>query len=102
MLQMAHKIIALLLLCTVNAYPQNFYVKPTGNDNNPDTSMALAFKTVQKGLDVVMPGGKVLVAGGTYKERLIWKRSGTATAPITLLDSIQNCEIKVTRPNLAR
>ena len=54
----------------------------TGSDYNSGTSTA-PFKTIQKAADTVKAGGTVYIKGGTYKERVLLKTSGTSTAYIT-------------------
>lgn len=66
----------------------SYYVNgSTGNDENAGTSESTALKTIQKALDKTTEGAgaTIYVAGGTYKERLIWRHSGASAAePITL------------------
>ncbi len=73
-----------LLGVFLSAKAVNYYVATTGNDTNTGTTTTAPFKTIQKALDKVIAGDKINVLGGIYKERLIWKTSGTAAAPITL------------------
>jgi hypothetical protein len=61
----------------------DFYVSPSGNDKNPGT-LNLPYKTIQLALNKANPGSTIYIRGGAYKERLIWKNSGTGPAPITL------------------
>jgi Secretion system C-terminal sorting domain len=76
----------LLTFCLFNSLSKaaNIYVKPTGSNTNSGLTFALAFKTIQKALDVAVPNDIIYVAAGTYKERLWWTNSGTSGAPITL------------------
>ena len=60
-----------------------FYVAPNGLDTNPGTLVA-PWRTIQKALDVLLPGQTALVRAGTYREALVWRRAGTATAPVTV------------------
>lgn len=67
------------------------YVAATGSDSNPGTSSS-PLRTVQKALDLVQPGGHVVLRGGTYQQgaasegtaAIYTRRSGTAAAPITI------------------
>jgi hypothetical protein len=60
-----------------------FYVSTSGSDSNPGTLTA-PWRTIQKALNVLSPGQRALVRGGTYAEDLLMCRSGTASAPITV------------------
>lgn len=66
----------------------SYYVNgASGNDANTGTSASAALKTIQAALDKTTEGAgaTIYVAGGTYKERLIWQHSGaSATEPVTL------------------
>ena len=62
---------------------QTFYVASNGSDSNPGTQ-ALPWATVQRALNVLTPGQRALVRGGTYAESLDMTRAGTAAAPITV------------------
>src|SRR5262245_34539921 len=67
-----------IVTCLITILPAQTikYVAITGNDANPGTSAA-PYKTIQKALDVATTGTTIQVMAGTYKERLIWKNSGT-------------------------
>lgn len=60
-----------------------YYVAQTRNasDDNPGTK-ELPFRTVSRAGEVAEAGDKVIVGGGTYRETLKPKNSGTADAPI--------------------
>ncbi|HEX9618772.1 MAG TPA: DUF1565 domain-containing protein, partial [Polyangiaceae bacterium] len=62
-----------------------FWVAPTGLDNNPGTE-AMPFKTIQKALDVALAGRTIWVKGGSYPSvvKLTLERSGTQEQPIRL------------------
>lgn len=61
-----------------------FYVSRTGSDTNPGTQLK-PWKTIQKAVNTILPGQRVLVRAGTYPEWVIWdKRNGTPTATMTL------------------
>jgi Right handed beta helix region len=62
---------------------QTFYVATTGSDSNPGTLEA-PWRNVQHALDVLQPGQRALVRGGTYAESLGVDRAGTAAATITI------------------
>lgn len=61
------------------------YVAPTGNDLNNGNATTTPYKTIQKALDVAIPGTVIQVLAGTYKERLVWKTSGTGAAAAQLV-----------------
>lgn len=63
--------------------PTTWYVAPDGDDSQAGTSRDTAFRTVQKAADLVRPGDTVRLAGGSYKETLQLRTSGTAERPIT-------------------
>ncbi|MEU4741930.1 right-handed parallel beta-helix repeat-containing protein [Actinosynnema sp. NPDC023658] len=61
------------------------YVAPDGNDANPGTPAA-PLRTVQRGVDLVQPGGTVYLRAGTYapSTNVQLLKDGTASQPITL------------------
>lgn len=59
------------------------YVSPLGSDSNPGTPKR-PWRTIQKALNTLRPGQTALVLGGTYTENLMFRRRGTASAPITV------------------
>jgi hypothetical protein len=64
-----------------------YYVATTGNDANSGTSAA-PWRTVAKAANTMVAGDTTYVRGGTYNEGLIpFRRSGTASAPIKLLNT---------------
>jgi len=62
------------------------YYVDAGAPPGGDGSFGSPFQTIQQGLNVAGPGDNVIVRGGTYTltSALIFPRSGTAGAPITL------------------
>jgi nitrous oxidase accessory protein NosD len=60
------------------------YVSVDGNDANPGTE-ARPWRTLQKATSLAEPGMTVVVRQGTYPERLVLRRSGTASARITFM-----------------
>ena len=81
--------IVLALMCafgSARVQAATYYVATTGNDANSGTSAA-PWKTVAKAVNTMMAGDTTYVRGGTYREGVIhFKRSGTQTAPIKLLN----------------
>ncbi|MEZ0609767.1 choice-of-anchor Q domain-containing protein [Fibrella sp. WM1] len=71
------------LVTPCSLWATNYYVSPSGANNNPGT-LASPFATIQRALDVGQPGDSLLIRAGVYHEKLIWKRSGTSNATITL------------------
>lgn len=67
-----------------------YYVSPTGNDANTGLSSAAAFRTIQRGGDLLQAGDILQLAGGDYiqpdssKAVFRIKRSGNAGAWITI------------------
>ncbi len=61
-----------------------YYVSPNGKDTNPGTSIDAPLKTIQQAVNLAMPGSKILIRSGVYRETVTTARSGTPTAPITL------------------
>jgi hypothetical protein len=61
------------------------FVAPDGSDTNAGTAAA-PLATIQAAVDLVEPGGAIVVRGGTYAltTNIQIKKSGTAEAPITL------------------
>ncbi|HEY3412759.1 MAG TPA: DUF1565 domain-containing protein [Armatimonadota bacterium] len=57
-----------------------YYVATTGNDANPGTA-ASPFRNIQKGVNVAASGDSVLVAGGTYIEKVSWGSKSLSLAP---------------------
>jgi hypothetical protein len=59
------------------------YVSLSGNDANPGTQ-ALPLRTIQQAANLVNPGETILIRSGTYTENVVIKKSGSASAWITL------------------
>lgn len=64
----------------------DYVVSPAGHDANPGTGPepAEALRTIQAAVDKAQPGDRVLLRAGTYRETVVFPRSGTAAAPITV------------------
>jgi hypothetical protein len=66
------------------AHAAEWHVAADGNDNNPGTSPASAFRTLQKAASVVQPGDVVTVGGGDYpSDTATDKQDGSALLKIT-------------------
>jgi len=61
-----------------------YYVSKTGSDTNSGSSTS-PFKTFAKAVSILQPGDTLQVMPGTYNEALILSKSGTASAPITVI-----------------
>jgi len=63
---------------------RTYYVATNGNDAN-DGSQGRPFATIQRGVELAVPGDTVLVNAGVYRNQAItFPRSGKSGAPITL------------------
>jgi hypothetical protein len=62
-----------------------YFVATTGSDAANGTSSGTAWRTIQKAADTVNPGDLVNVAAGTYQERVVFGRAGSAGSLITFL-----------------
>lgn len=72
----------LLLLHAGLVNAVNYYVSVSGNDLNPGTQ-AQPWGTIQHAADSVGPGDTVLVAGGIYREKIIFNTAGEKNNIIT-------------------
>jgi tetratricopeptide (TPR) repeat protein len=61
----------------------NFFVAPNGSDHNRGT-IDRPFATLYKALQWVRPGETINLRAGTYSAGMIWNKSGSAAAPITI------------------
>jgi len=69
---------------TAFAASADIYVSLTGNDANACTFIAPG-RTIQKGVNVVQPGGVVHILAGTYSESISFSKVGTQTQPIRIV-----------------
>jgi hypothetical protein len=79
---------SLFSFLTVPALATNYYVSPSGNDNNPGT-FSQPFKTIQKGINSAYAGDTVFVREGTYNigsTSLTMQRSGSPGSPIVFIN----------------
>ena len=62
-----------------------YYVAINGNDsNNNNCTSSSPCRTMQHAVNLVCPGGSVIVAAGSYGETVTISTSGTAASPITI------------------
>ncbi len=92
-------IILLLAAFVVYAFPlaagaTTYYVSPLGCDHNPGTKRR-PFRNIQRAVDYVGPGDKVIVASGIYKDLakkgylVMIRHSGTADKWITFKSEVK-------------
>lgn len=73
-------------LCSGAAQAATYYVSTTGNNQNPGTEER-PWRSVAHAVSTMVAGDTTFVTRGTYNEGTIWfKRSGTQSAPIRLLN----------------
>lgn len=73
--------IALSIVLSINASAAEYFVSVSGNDHNTGT-IESPFRTIQKAADIMKAGDICFVRGGTYRETVRPKFSGTNGAPI--------------------
>lgn len=61
-----------------------YYVSPSGSNTNMGMSPESPFGTIQKALDLAQPGDTVKLAPGTYRQDVVSRRNGAASARITI------------------
>ena len=69
---------------TAFAASADVYVSITGNDANACTVSAPC-RTIQKGVNVVQPGGVLHILAGTYSESISFSKVGTQSQPIRIV-----------------
>lgn len=65
-----------------SAHAATYYVSTNGSNSNSG-SQSSPWLTIQKAADAMSSGDTVIVNSGTYNERVIIRKSGTANLPIT-------------------
>lgn len=60
-----------------------YYVSPSGNDA-ADGSRQAPWRTLQRGVNALVPGDTLFIQSGVYREQVEIKAGGTADAPITI------------------
>jgi len=63
--------------------PRSYYVAPEGSDTNSGLDLNAAWKTVSHAASVAAPGDTVLIAPGTYVEKVRVRNTGEEGRPIT-------------------
>ena len=71
------------LAALLPAATAEFHVADIGDDTAPGSATA-PFRTIQRGVDAALPGDTVTVRSGIYREAVVFPRSGTALARITV------------------
>jgi hypothetical protein len=66
------------------ALAAELHVSPHGDDANPGTA-ARPLATLQKVFDMLKPGDRCIVHGGTYRQTAVLRASGTADKPIRIM-----------------
>ena len=61
----------------------SYYVSVTGNDATGTGTLANPWKTIQKAADSMKAGDTCIIRGGTYRETVTMKTSGTSAKPIS-------------------
>ena len=72
-----------LALAVSSVHSATYYVATTGSDTANGTSLATAYKTIQKAASVMLAGDTCYVCGGTYRETVTPAHSGSSGLPIT-------------------
>ncbi|MBA2611908.1 MAG: T9SS type A sorting domain-containing protein [Bacteroidetes bacterium] len=77
--------LTIAFLCVHNLKAQtNYYVDDvSGNNTNSGTSLAAAWKTIQKSANSATPNSTVYIKAGTYHENVVINVNGTVNNPIT-------------------
>lgn len=72
-------VVALCLLCSAHTglSQKQYHVAVTGNDKNPGTSLK-PLRTINAAAGLAMPGDKITVHKGTYREMVVPQRGGVS------------------------
>jgi hypothetical protein len=70
---------------TLPTFTRTLWVDPSNPNATPDGSYGNAYKTIASAIAVAVAGDGIVVRGGTYAGRVNITKSGTTTAPITLM-----------------
>ena len=79
--------LASVLMPSITAHATTYFVATTGNNRNPGTEDR-PWRTIGKAVDTMVAGDTTYVRGGIYNTEttILFKVSGTAAAPIKLLN----------------
>lgn len=78
-------IITVFTLIIQNIAQTNYFVSPSGNDNNSGLSLNLSWQTIQKATNTLQAGDSVFIKSGVYNERIQITNSGNQNNPITYI-----------------
>ncbi len=71
-----------------------YYVSTSGSDNNDGKSLANAFRNISTAFTYVRPGGKILIAAGSYYEGIGLESCGSnARAPYITIEGYQGLTV---------
>ena len=76
-------------------FSRTYYVNPAhpkADDDNPGTQAA-PFRTINRAAEVLEPGGRVMIAAGTYRERVCPARGGTGPATMIGYEAAPGAEV---------
>lgn len=68
----------------ISGCEENYFVSVDGSDSNSGSKQS-PFRTIQKCAEVAQPGASCQIRGGTYRETIKPKHSGTKDKPITFI-----------------
>ena len=63
-----------------------YYVSPEGSDDNSGRTETAPFASLQFAADTLAPGDTLVLLAGTYNERVVVQRSGTAKNPLVIMN----------------
>ena len=92
-----NKLISFLFVFFIcfSAFSKDYHVAKTGNNDNPGT-LDSPFLTIQKAADIALPGDKIIVHEGVYRERITPPGGGESDSKriIYIAADGENVEIK--------
>lgn len=71
-----------LMVFAASANPRSIYVAKSGNDKNSGTASSPVL-TIARAGSMALPGDKIIIHGGTYREIVIIHKGGTSSATIS-------------------
>jgi hypothetical protein len=77
--------LALNAICIMPTSAATYYVAPSGNNGGSGTEGS-PWKTIKYAVEKMQPGDTTYVRAGRYSDKVVFSRSGTASAPIKLLN----------------